>query len=63
MQIRRQFKQTQSLEERLFERAARLRDQAPHCTSVVGRERLARRADAASAVNGWLHSPGPRLPQ
>jgi hypothetical protein len=63
MQIRRRFKQTQSLEERLFEHAARLREQALHCASSVERERLdrlARHADAASDINGWLNSPGPR---
>jgi hypothetical protein len=63
MQIRRRFKQTQSLEERLSEHAARLRKQALHCASTVERERLnrlARHADAAADMNGWLKSPGPR---
>jgi len=62
MQIRRRFKQTQSLESRLFEHAARLRKAALHCTSSVERlHRLAWHADAASDINGWLNLPGPRL--
>ena len=59
MQIRRRFKHTSSLEQRLNEEAAKLRQQARGTPAGVERERLIRRAqqaESASHMNGWLSS-------
>jgi hypothetical protein len=65
MQSRRRFKQTQSLEERLSEEAARLRKEARGTPPGVERERLirrARQAETASHMSEWLSSSGLRAP-
>jgi hypothetical protein len=66
MQLRRRFKQTQTLEQRLCARATELREQAQHANSNIDRERLirlARHAEAASHLNEWLTSPGLQSPK
>ena len=62
---RRRFKQTKSLEERLAEEAANLREQAKALPPSAERERLlrkARQADTGCYVSEWLRSPGMRAP-
>ena len=59
--LRRRFKQTQSLEERLAEEAKRLREQAKLLPPGALREdtvRKARQAETGSHTVEWLPSPG-----
>ena len=63
---RRRFMQTQTLEERLAEQAAKLREQADQAKSPTDRERLireARHAETASHMSDWLASPGLQSPK
>ena len=65
MTLRRRFKQTQSLEERLAEEAKRLREEAKLLPPGAKRDELirkARQADTGSHVSEWLRSPGLRPP-
>lgn len=58
-------KQTRSLEERMAEQAAKLKEQAGHLPAGAERERLLRRARIAETgahLSDWLHSPGLRPP-
>lgn len=66
MTQRRRFIQTLSLEDRLAEEAARLRDQASKLPHGIEREHLLRRArqcETGSQMNDWLRSPGVRPPE
>ena len=59
--LRRRFKQTQSLEERLVGEATRWREQAKSLPPGTDRETLirkAREAETASRMSEWLESPG-----
>jgi hypothetical protein len=59
--LRRRFKQTQSLEERLSEEAKRLREEAKLLPPGAVREALlrkARQAETGSHMSEWLSSPG-----
>ncbi|MGY3529275.1 hypothetical protein [Bradyrhizobium sp. USDA 4452] len=61
-QVRRRVKQTNSLEERLFERAKELCDQAAMLAPGIEKEallKLARQAEAGASMTEWLR--GPRL--
>ncbi len=63
---RRQFKQIQSLEERLAEEAKRLREEAKLLPPGAVRDemvRKARRAKTGSHLTEWLASPGLRPPE
>lgn len=63
---RRRFKQTQSLEERLAQEAARLREQARKLPPGPEREillRKARQAETGSHMSEWLRSPGLQPPE
>jgi hypothetical protein len=65
MQLRRRFKQTQSLEERLAEEAKRLREEAKLLPPGAERDRIirkARQAETGSHLTEWLTSPGLRPP-
>lgn len=58
---RRRFKQVVSLEQRLFQEAAKLRKEAQGTPPGIERERLirrARQAETASHMSEWLTSPG-----
>jgi hypothetical protein len=58
---RRRIKHTMSFDERLVDRAKRLRDQAKTLSPGIERDELirkARQAETASRVNDWLTSPG-----
>ena len=58
--LRRRFKQTHSLEERLAEEAKRLREEAKLLPPGALRENLLRRArqcDTGSHMSEWLRSP------
>ena len=62
----RRFKQTQSLEERLAQEAARLREQARKLPPGPEREillRKARQAETGSHMSEWLRSPGLQPPE
>jgi hypothetical protein len=64
--LRRRFKQTQSLEERLSREAKRLREEAKLLPPGAKRDemiRKARRAETASDMYGWLSSPGLQPPK
>jgi hypothetical protein len=64
--LRRRFKQTRSLEERLSEEAKRLRAEAKLLPPGAARDemiRRARQAEMASHLNEWLTSPGLRPPE
>jgi hypothetical protein len=64
--LRRRFKQTVSLEERLSEEAKRLREEAKSLPPGPQRETLlrkARQAETSSHVSEWLRSPGLRPPE
>ncbi|HUN95079.1 MAG TPA: hypothetical protein VMU69_02430 [Bradyrhizobium sp.] len=66
MSERRRFKQTEALENRLTEEAAKLRKEALGTPPGVERERLlrrARQAETASRMNEWLTSPGMQPPK
>ena len=65
MQLRRRFKQTQSLEERLAQEAKRLREEAKLLPPGAERDRIireARQAETGSHLTEWLTSPGLRPP-
>jgi hypothetical protein len=58
--MRRRFKQTKSLEERLSEEAKRLREEAKLLAPSAVREALlrkARQAETGSHMSEWLRSP------
>ena len=62
---RRRFKQLLSLNERLEQEAARLREQAEKLPDGTEREKLlrkSRQAETATHVDEWLSSPGLRSP-
>ena len=62
---RRRFKQTKTLDQRLADEVARLRDQARVLPPGHGREMLLRKArqdEAAIQIEAWLRSPGLRAP-
>ena len=64
--LRRRFKQTQSLEERLAEEAERLREEAKLLPPGAERETLLRKArqcDTGSHMSEWLRSPELRPPE
>ncbi len=64
--LRRRFKQTQSLEERLAEEAKRLREEAKSLPPGAAREALlrkARQAETGSHMSQWLSSPGLQPPK
>jgi len=66
MQMRRRFKQTETLEQRLTEEAAKLRKEAQGTPPGITRERLirrARQAETASHLSEWLMSPGLQPPK
>jgi hypothetical protein len=63
---RRRIKHTMSFDERLADRAKRLRDQAKTLSPGIERDELirkARQAETASRVNEWLTSPGLASPK
>jgi hypothetical protein len=63
---RRRFKQTETLEQRLTDEAAKLRKEAQGTPPGFERERLirrARQAETASHINQWLSSPGLQAPK
>jgi hypothetical protein len=63
---RRRIKQTLALEDRLGERAIRLRAEAaklPHGPERASLLRLARQAETAADMSGWLKSPGLQPPK
>ncbi|MCK1655422.1 hypothetical protein IVA88_28915 [Bradyrhizobium sp. 149] len=65
MQMRRRFKQTTTLTERLAEEAMRLREEARALAPGRRREMLLRKArqdETAMQIDAWLHSPGLRPP-
>jgi hypothetical protein len=64
-QMRRRFKQTVPLNQRLTEEAQRLRKEAQGTRPGIDRERLirrARQAETASHIDEWLSSPGLQPP-
>jgi len=64
--LRRRFKQSLTLEERLAAEAKRLREEAQKLPFGLEREELirkARHAEAASHMSEWLTSPGLRPPE
>ena len=66
MKIRRRFKQTVTLEERLANEAKRLRDQAkklPPGPAQADLLRKAREAEMVADVAGWITSPGLQPPK
>jgi hypothetical protein len=66
MQIRRRFKQTETLGQRLTEEAVKLRKEAQGTPPGIARERLirrARQAETASHMSEWLSSPGLQPPK
>lgn len=66
MQMRRRFKQTTSLKQRLDEEAERLRGKAKSLPPGSERERAtrkARQAETASHISEWLRSPGLQPPE
>jgi hypothetical protein len=66
MKMRRRFKQTRSLKERLLEEAQNLRDEAkllPHGPVRDAVLKKARQTEAAAHMGDWLNSPGLRSPK
>jgi hypothetical protein len=64
--IRRRFQQTEALEQRLAEEAAKLRKEAQDTPPGIESERLirrARQAETASQMSEWLTSPGLQPPK
>jgi len=65
--MRRRFKQTTCLQERIASRAAEIRAQAealpPGSQERERMERKARLADVGAHMNEWLISPGLQLPR
>ena len=65
MQKRRRFKQAMSLEERLAEDTAQLREQVkllPHGPTRDVVLRRIRQNETASHISDWLRSPGLKVP-
>jgi hypothetical protein len=65
MQNRRRFLHETTLEERLIDKAKRLRETAKTLPPGFERESLVRKArqvDTASHMNEWLNSPGLKAP-
>ena len=65
-QHRRRIKQTRSLEERLAEQAAQLKEQASQLPAGAEREALlkkARVAETGAHLTDWLTSPGLQPPK
>jgi hypothetical protein len=59
--MRRRFKQTSSIEQRMVEHAQSLRDEAQGMPPGLARDQLirrARQAETASQMRAWLMSPG-----
>jgi hypothetical protein len=66
MQLRRRFKQTDLLEDRLAEEAKRLREKAEELKPGAARDdliRRARQAEIGAHMSEWLRSPGLRAPE
>ena len=66
MTQRRRVKQTRSLEERMAELAARLKEEAAKMPAGAERESVLKRAriaDIGSHMNDWLTSPGLQPPK
>lgn len=66
MAERRRVKQVRSLEERLAEQAAKLKEQAANLPAGDEREKLLRRARLAETgahLSDWITSPGLRPPK
>jgi hypothetical protein len=64
--LRRRFKQTKSLEERLAQEAKRLREEVKLLPPGAVRDALlrrARQAETGSHMSEWLSSPGLRPPK
>ncbi|WLB24067.1 hypothetical protein [Bradyrhizobium japonicum] len=64
--MRRRFKQTVPLEERLAQEAERLREQAkqlPHGSEREALLRKARQAETGSHISDWLRSAGLQPPE
>ncbi|WP_439369568.1 hypothetical protein ACRQ5Q_12995 [Bradyrhizobium sp. PMVTL-01] len=62
---RRRYKQTKTLDQRLAEEAAHLRDEARALPPGRAREMLLRKArqdETALQIEAWLRSPGLRAP-
>jgi len=62
---RRRFKQTESLQDRLADEAARCREEARTLAPGHRREMLLRQArqdETAMQIEAWLRSPGLRAP-
>jgi hypothetical protein len=65
MNLRRRFKHTQSLDQRLSEKAVTLREQAADAAPGISRERLirmARQVETVSQLSEWLGPPGREPP-
>jgi hypothetical protein len=66
MKIRRRFKQTVTLEERLADEAKRLRDEAKKLPPGPEQAELLRKAhenEMVAEVAGWITSPGLQPPK
>ena len=66
MRLRRRFKQSASLKDRLEIFAAEARDQASHLPAGIERHTLlakARQADTAAHIDDWVNSPGLQPPK
>ncbi|MCP1747074.1 hypothetical protein ABIF99_000973 [Bradyrhizobium japonicum] len=66
MSERRRVKQTRSLDERMAEQAAKLKEQASQLPAGKERDDLLRRAriaETGSLINDWLNSPGLQAPE
>lgn len=66
MSPRRRVKQTRSLEERLAERADKLKEQASQLPAGTAREGLlreARLAETSAHLSDWIRSPGLQAPK
>jgi hypothetical protein len=65
--MRRRFKQTKPLDERIADRAAEIRARAealpPNCEERRQLERQARVAEVGAHMNEWLTSPGLQAPK
>lgn len=65
-QLRRRFKQADTLEQRLAEEAKRLRDEAKLLSPGAVRNeiiRRARQAETGAHISEWLRSPGQQAPE
>jgi hypothetical protein len=66
MDLRRRFKQTKSLKERLLDEAHELREEATLLSYGPLRDAVmkkARQTEAAAHMDDWLNSPGLRPPK